>query len=308
MSTFNQMADEVTRKLAGYTLRQDRQTHLIADITASDGTIYVADATNVSVGIIQIDDELLYIDSFDRDNNKLIVGGYVDSSSTNLYGRGYNSTTAVAHTKGTRVIISPTYTAVDVKNAINETIHAVYPEIYATDQYSFTYRPARLTYELPSELKKIIMLSYESIGPSKQWIPIRSYRLDTAADRTSFPSGKTVSLYSGIVPGRRLNVHYSHIPSTMENGNDDFEYTTGLFASSKDVIILGAAARLAAFIDPGRLTFGSAEADQQSQIAGRAYGAGTAASKYLYALYQQRLQEEAQRYQDENNTRIHYSL
>jgi hypothetical protein len=152
------------------------------------------------------------------------------------------------------------------------------------------------------------MVSYESIGPSKQWIPVRSWRLDTAADRTAYPNGKTISLYSGIVPGRTINVHYSHIPSTLENDNDDFEYTTGLFGSSKDVIVLGAAARLVAFIDPGRLTFGSAEADQQSQIAGRAYGAGTAASKYLWSLYQQRLQEEAQRYNDENNTRVHYSL
>jgi hypothetical protein len=299
MPTFNQLADEVTRKLSGFTLRQDRQTHLVADITATATTITVDDATNISAGIIQIDDELIYVNSFNRDTSVLSIPPY---------GRGYNGTTAASHKSGAKVIISPTYTAVDVKAAINETIHAVYPELYASDQYSFKYRPARLTYELPAELKKIIMISYESIGPSKQWIPIRSYRLDTAADRTAYPSGKTVSLYSGIVPGRTINVHYSHIPTTLENGNDDFEYTTGLSASSKDVIVLGAAARLAAFIDPGRLTFGSAEADQQSQIAGRAYGAGTSASKYLYALYQQRLQEEAQRYQDENNVRIHYSL
>lgn len=308
MPTFNQLADEVTRKLSGFTLRQDRQTHLRIALTSSASKIYVADASNISAGIIQIDDELIYIDSFDRDTGELVVGGYVTGATNTPYGRGYNGTDATAHTVGSKVIISPTYTAVDVKNAINETIHAVYPELYATDQYSFKYRPARLTYELPSELKKIIMVSYESIGPSKQWIPIRSYRIDTAADRTAYPSGKTVSLYSGIVPGRTINVHYSHIPTLLENGNDDFEYTTGLLPSSKDVIVLGAAARLLAFIDPGRLTFGSAEADQQSQIAGRAYGAGTAASKYLYALYQQRLQEEAQRYQDENNIRIHYSL
>ncbi len=30
MATFGQMTDEVSRKLAGFTLRQDRQTHLIA--------------------------------------------------------------------------------------------------------------------------------------------------------------------------------------------------------------------------------------------------------------------------------------
>ena len=308
MPTFNQMADEVTRKLAGFTLRQDRQTHLLADITATDEVIQIADASNISAGIIQIDNELIYVDSFDRTTGNLTVGGYIVGSTSTPYGRGYQGTDKAAHKAGAKVVISPSYTAVDVKNAINETIHAVYPELFAWEQYSFKYRPARLTYELPAELKKIFMVSYESIGPSKQWIPVRSWRLDTAADRTAYPSGKTISLYSGIVPGRTVNVHYSHIPSPLENDSDDFAYTTGLQDSSKDVIVLGAAARLTAFIDPARLTFGSAEADQQSQIAGRAYGAGTSASKYLWALYQQRLQEEAQRYNDENNTRIHYTL
>jgi hypothetical protein len=74
-----------------------------------------------------------------------------------------------------------------------------------------------------------------------------------------------------------------------------------------DVIILGATARLASFIDPGRLTFGSAEADQQSQIAGRAYGAGTNASKYLLALYDKRLSEEARKLNDRNPIRIHFT-
>lgn len=299
MPTFNQLADEVTRKLSGYTLRQDRQTHITANITATALTITVASATNISAGMIEIDDELIYVDSFDRNTGVLTIPPY---------GRGYNGTTAATHKSGAKVIISPSYTAIDVKSAINEVILAVYPELYSTDQYSFTYRPAQLTYELPSEVKKIFAMSYESIGPSKQWIPIRSYRIDTAADRTAFPSGKTVSLYSGVTSGRTINVHYAKVPSALENNNDDFEYTTGLPLSCKDVIVLGAAAKLAAFIDPGRLTFGSAEADQQSQIAGRAYGAGTSASKYLYALYQQRLQEEAQGLQDGNNIRIHYSL
>jgi hypothetical protein len=93
----------------------------------------------------------------------------------------------------------------------------------------------------------------------------------------------------------------------MDADDDDFEIVTGLPASCKDVIILGAAARLASFIDPGRLTFGSAESDQQSQIAGRAYGAGTNASKYLLALYDKRLAEEGRKMNDRNPIRIHFT-
>jgi hypothetical protein len=58
-------------------------------------------------------------------------------------------------------------------------------------------------------------------------------------------------------------------------------------------------------VDPGRLTYGSAESDQQSQIAGRSYGAGTNAAKYLLALYDKRLAEESQKLNDRNPIRIH---
>jgi hypothetical protein len=93
----------------------------------------------------------------------------------------------------------------------------------------------------------------------------------------------------------------------MDSNDDDFEIVTGLPASCKDVIVLGASARLSAFVDPGRLTFGSAESDQQSQIAGRSYGAGTNASKYLLALYDKRLSEESRKLTDRNPTRIHFT-
>jgi hypothetical protein len=107
--------------------------------------------------------------------------------------------------------------------------------------------------------------------------------------------------------GRTVQVFYTSSPTEMDNNEDDFETVTGLPASCKDVIILGAAARLSAFVDPGRLTFGSAESDQQSQIAARAYGAGTNASKYLLALYDKRLSEESRKLAKRNPTRIHFT-
>ena len=86
MATFGSMTDEVVRKLAGFTLRQDRQTHLtVAITTTTDMSITVASANNISSGVIQIDDELIYVDSYDRNSGVLSIPPY---------GRGYNGTTA----------------------------------------------------------------------------------------------------------------------------------------------------------------------------------------------------------------------
>jgi hypothetical protein len=298
MATFGSMTDEVVRKLAGFTLRQDRQTHLTAALNAIATSITVASAQNISSGIIQIDDELIYVDSYDRNSGVLSIPPY---------GRGYNGTQPATHQNGARVIISPTFPSVDVKDAINETLLATFPDLYTTGTHTFLFSPSQSTYSLPDEVETVLGLSYETTGPSKEWLPIRGWRVDPMANTDSFNSRNSISLYSGVESGRTVQVSYSAAPSVMDSNDDDFEIVTGLPASCKDVIILGATARLASYIDPGRLTFGSAESDQQSQIAGRSYGAGTNASKYLLALYDKRLSEEARKLNDRNPIRIHFT-
>jgi hypothetical protein len=298
MATFGQMTDEVSRKLAGFTLRQDRQTHLTAAVNATATSITVASATNISTGVIQIDDELIYVDSYDRNSGVLTIPPY---------GRGYNGTSPSSHAVGARVIVSPTFPAVDIKGAINETIEATFPDLYAINTHTFSYSTAKTTYALPDEAETIYSVSFQTTGPSKEWLPVRSYRIDSMANVDSFNSKNSISLYSGIEPGRTVQVSYSAAPSIMDRDDDDFEIATGLPSSCKDVIILGASARLASFIDPGRLTFGSAESDQQSQIAGRSYGAGTNTAKYLLALYDKRLAEESRKLNDRNPIRTRFT-
>ena len=298
MATFGQMTDEVSRKLAGFTLRQDRQTHLTATVNTTATSITVASATNVSTGVIQIDDELIYVDSYDRNSGVLSIPPY---------GRGYNGTSAATHQNGARVIVSPTFPSVDIKEAINNSIQAVFPDLYSTGTHTFSYSTAKSTYPLPDEVETVLGVSFQTTGPSKEWLPIRGWRVDPMANTTAFDSRNSISLYSGVEPGRTVQIFYTSAPTVMDSNDDDFEIVTGLPSSSKDVIVLGAAARLSSFIDPGRLTFGSAEADQQSQIAGRSYGAGTNASKYLLALYDKRLAEESRKLTDRNPTRIHFT-
>ncbi len=297
MATFSTMTDEVTRKLAGFTLRQDRQTHLVADVSTSDNLIRIASATNLSNGIIQVNDELMYVDSYDRVAGTLTIPPY---------GRGYNGTKVSTHQAGSKVTISPTFPSVDIKQSINETIGAVFPRLYVTNVHTFKYVPSRNTYPLPGNAEKVLGVSYETVGPTRQWMPVRAWRMDTMANTDALNSRNSITL-TGVQSGRTVQVFYTSSPLPMNNPTDDFSVVTGLPESSKDVIVLGAAVKMVSFVDPGRLTFGSAEADQQSQIAGRAYGAGTNASKYLLALYEKRLAEEEYKLNNRNQIRTHYT-
>ena len=297
MTTFSQMVDEVALSLAGYTLRQDRQTHLTSPIAYNDSIIPIASATNVSAGIIEIDDELIYVDEFDRAGKTLTAPPY---------GRGYSGSTASSHAAGKRVTISPTFPRVSIKRAINDTINSVFPTLFGVGTHTFKYNPAQSTYALPSGAEDVLAVSYESTGPSKQWRPVRFWRMDPMANVGAFNSTNSITI-SGVEPGRTVQVTYSTQPDALEIDSDDFELSTGLPGSAKDVIVLGAAYRLASFIDPGRLTFASAESDAQSNVVNKSYNTGTNTAKYLLALHQQRLADEGRKLQKRFPIRVHYT-
>ena len=125
------------------------------------------------------------------------------------------------------------------------------------------------------------------------------------ANVAAFDTNKVVNLYDSIVPGRTVQVYYSVIPSNLSNSNDDFAVVTGLPESCRDVITLGAAYRLLSYLDTGRINLMSAEADNADTKLPST--AGATASKYIFALFQQRLQEESTKLQDRFPIRVHYS-
>ena len=55
-STLANLVDEVLLNLNGYTMRQDRTTHLTANIDSSALTLSLGSVTNIGKGIIEIYD------------------------------------------------------------------------------------------------------------------------------------------------------------------------------------------------------------------------------------------------------------
>jgi hypothetical protein len=297
MTTFNDMVEEVLINLEGFTLRQDRTTYLTAAIDNNDLTMSLASGDNIGKGIVEIDDELIHLDSVDRSDR---------SATISPFGRGYRGTTAAAHTLNTKVTFSPSFPRLSVKRAINDTIRAIYPNIFGVASTTFTYNAAQTTYSLPVNAETVLALSWDSIGPSGEWIPIRRWRQDPTAASTEYATTNSISIYDSLVPGRTVQVIYTKEPTILSSGSDVFTTVTGLSESARDVIIYGAAYRMVSFIDPGRLTFTSPEADQNDTT--RQFGAGTNTARYLLALYQQRLQEESQKLHGKYPVRVHYTI
>jgi len=295
VTLFSDLIDETALALTGYTSRQDQATFLTADLSATATTFTVADGTVLTRGIVEIDEELIWVDSFDRTTNTATIPPY---------GRGFRDTTPVPHTAGTRVTITPSFPRAMIRKDINEAIDAIYPDLFGVYYTTFPFIAARTTYQLPQEAIDALAVSWQTIGPSLEWLPVRHYRIDRTANPLAWNSGKTISISDGIIPGRTVQVVYTKKPTQLQNDNDDFTLT-GLPESCREVIILGAAYRSAAYIDMGRIPAITAEADAQQQS--NPVGSATNMSRYFYQMYQQRLQVEIRRQQEQYPPRTHYS-
>ena len=299
MATLKDMIDEVKSNLTGYTMRQDRITYLAnaSGLTTTDSSIQIGSSSNLAKGIIEIDDELIWIDSFDKSSSTL--------TAIPGFGRGYSNTSPAPHAQYAQVTLSPTFPRVNIRKAINDTINSVYPTLWTAASYTFTFNSAQNSYALPDDCEDIIQISWETVGPSKEWKMVDKWRLDGMANSSSFNSTAAIVIFDYITPGRTVQVWYRSTPNTLDSTNEDFSDVTGLPDTCRDVITLGAAYRLLSFLDAGKINLTSAESDNaDTKIPSNA---GQSASKYIYALYQQRLKEENSKLTSKYPIRPHYT-
>jgi len=298
MATLKDMVDEVRANLAGYTMRQDRITYLAntSGVTTTSASIQIGSSSNLAKGIIEIDDELIWIDSFDKTSSTLnVIPGF---------GRGYSNTSPAPHAQYAQVTLSPTFPRVTIKQAINDTINSVFPKLWSIQSTTFAFSSAVSTYALPDDAEDVLAVTWQTTGPTKEWLPVKRWRMDGMANATAFNSNSTVTIYDGVTSGRTVQVWYTSQPSTLDSNTEDFADVTGLPETCRDVITLGAAYRLLSYLDAGRINLTSAESDNaDTKIPSTA---GVSASKYLFALYNQRLQDESARLYGKYPTKVHY--
>jgi hypothetical protein len=158
---------------------------------------------------------------------------------------------------------------------------------------------------LPDDVEGVLFISWQTTGSSQEWLPVNRWRLDGMANAATFNTNNTLNIYENVQPGRTIQVWYTATPNTLDANTDDFADVSGLPDSCKDVVVLGASYKLLSYLDAGRINLSSAEADlNDSKLPS---SAGAAASRYIFALYQQRLNEEALKLADKYPIRIHYT-
>ena len=281
MSTFDQLTQLTLGNLQGFSLDQDQITYLTAGISSSDLTVPVANPQDVSRGLVEIGDELLWARLVDAPASMMTIAPE---------GRGWLGSTAASHGANATIHNNPKFPRLLVKRALNDTLAACYPDLFQVRTTTFSFTAARYQYALPAEAEDVYDVSWDVIGPSARWPKLSRWRFVPNANSAAYPTGRAIELLDAVVPGRTVQVSYLVRPTQLVSGSDDFTTTTGLASSAEDVVMYGACYRMSGYLDIPRLQGQSVEGSNRSSLVPP--GSAVNASKYFYALHKERLAQE----------------
>ncbi len=281
MSTLGDVITQVQFLLRSYTGQHERTTYLTNDVASNATALAVADGTVVDQGLIQIDDELMYVISSDA-----------GSVSVPPFGRGYAGTTAAAHTTGAQVLVDPMFPRSAIAEAVDYTLREIYPRLFAVDTTELTMTSGVTSYEMPADADRVISASWQAAGGTGYWVPLKRWRFDNDASTSAYPSGKVLHISDAIPPGRTVRVVYAKEFGAFTDSSSTLT-SVGLLESMKEVLVLGACWRLLQFLEVERLDLQSAENAERAQFA-QPGNASQVAARVL-ALFERRLDQERNR-------------
>lgn len=275
--TLGTIAEEVLLNLQGSGIVNDAIVTLTSDVSPTDLTFTVDEGEPISSGLIEIDQEQMWVSS--------VVNGTVTIPP---WGRGYRGTTASSHSLHSAVRIAPVWPRSVIYTAVNNVVLSLYPNVFAVKSVEFTADGAYYQYGLPVDVEEVLDVSAEWTKLTG-WEPVTDWDVDYNANTTDFPTGKMLSLGSFLLPGMKVRVVYAARPTTMSLTSTPFS-DTGLPASCKDLLTLGASLRLFPWVDIARIPSQSVEMDALAQA--KPFGGAVTLARDFKSEYQRRIVEE----------------
>jgi len=278
MATFEDMIDEVSLNLEGYSGRQAIWGTLNSNIGANDTTFTVngpifGDGSGFSTGLIEIGEELVNAIVFTR----------ATGVATSVL-RGFVGTPRTSHLAGELLRNDPKYPRFAIKKALNDTITTLLPKFGAIKYVEFKALGAQIRYDMPADARGVLEVSFAAPGASKAWIPSNRFKFENIGGSTSL-TGKSISIWD-FLPSRLVRVVYWADPSPLVNITDDFASTTGLVDWINPTVIYGTCYRLSSFSDSGNIADNSASQKLLNATQATSFG-NTSMSKYYNQLFQQ---------------------
>jgi hypothetical protein len=203
---------------------------------------------------------------------------------------------------GETVTMSPLAPRSVVANAINDTITSLYPDLYGVGSTEFTCTSeAVASWSLPAEAEMVLSVRFKDSDGN--WQKVRRWELENEMSSGDFATGKAIRI-CGVPVGQLVQVVYGVIPTRLDTGPTAFA-ESGLAASYRDLVVLGAQLRVLPSLDVARLsvrTVSADELDQPIQV-----GSATQLAKEMQARFTARVKQELSVLQRRYPAPVHFT-
>jgi hypothetical protein len=274
--TICSLLDEILDVVHGYIRGQEARTHLLASMTSTDTTFTAADPKKMSGGLIEIDEELVYVASVNPTNGLVTI---------EPWGRAQSQTMKVAHEANAKVVNNPVFPRQRVRNALWGVLREIFPDLFAFGEVFLNINPALTHYDMPTDAYHIMQVQWLLPGPTHMWAEANRWKQNKRAGGVV-----ELELFSRVWPGQaRARVQYMKVPPDQFGECDDLG-TYGYDLQLRDLLVIGSAARLMAYVESSRVLTESVVSHGRSEAVPA--GSATQISKYLYSIFQKRVADE----------------
>jgi hypothetical protein len=284
MPTLSDLTDEIVGHLHGHVDVPAMGT-LTSAIGEDDTTLIVDFGDQPGAarpnGIIEIGNELMVATRYFAQNGTLQLAPW---------GRGHRGTTPSSHQAGAMVTVRPRFPRKRVAEAVNETIRAASPPLYAPRDLAPIETGAfvGLGYALPEDTLRVLRV--DATDPWGEYLAerrvLRNWTVRTVAGQQLLEVARDEIFQT-------VQVTIAANPAPLVADDDDFAAVTGLPESCWDVVMYGALSKLVMGVELARQQVISPEAMARADKV--PVQSGIAISRYYQALYQQRLAAEQDR-------------
>lgn len=236
MTTAATVIDRTLRQLLSGTIEVRNKLASSVDSSATSVVVTYALESLRAGQVCEIDAELMYIWAADTATKTLTVQ------------RGFNGTTAAAHSSGAIVTANPRFPRAQILESLNDELRDLSSPMHGLFQVkslNITYNGTDSMINLTGATDVIDLLNVSVRYLTDDYPVARRVKLVRDLPTDDFASGFAIRFDQNVYPGR-LRVVYKAPYSTAANESVDINSTCGVQESVTDIVVIGTQLRLMA--------------------------------------------------------------
>jgi len=174
--------------------------------------------------VIEVEEELMMVQTVDT------------TLKTATVIRGWLGTTAASHNSNLPIYVNPRVSRDDILNLFNDCLTAVFPAIYKVSTTTASYDTNTIGYNVPSDVSKILSITYQLNSTAEQWEQIGDYELVQNLATSDFAGGNAVMIRKSLPSSASIRITYASPFTRFTSESNDMTSHAGLEEYMTDLL------------------------------------------------------------------------